>query len=95
MLLPPSSSSKPVDWAKDGVKMAQQTVYRNGALKGVAHAAGNDYPKDTPELPGDYEVQVKKVAAKQVVLAGYRLADLLNAALSGAKGTAPSEVSPQ
>lgn len=84
-LLPATASKKPVDWAKDGVKMAQQTVYRNGMLRGVAHTAGNDYPKDTPALPSDYEVQVKKVATRQVVLAGYRLADVLNAAL------APSE----
>lgn len=85
VLLPPTASLKPVDWARDGVKMAQQTVYRNGALKGVAHTAGNDYPKDTPVLPSDYEVGVKKVAAKQVVLAGYRLADVLNAAFAGSK----------
>lgn len=67
-------------WAKESAELAQPAVYLNGALKGVVHING-DYAKDTPSLPSDYEEKAKKVAAKQVVLAGYRLADQLNALL--------------
>ena len=44
------------------------------------HTSG-DYSPDTPALPADYEAAAKQVAAKQIVLAGYRLADVLNETL--------------
>jgi hypothetical protein len=40
------------------------------------------YSPTTPALPSDYEFNAKQLAAKQVVLAGYRLADELNQAVA-------------
>jgi hypothetical protein len=73
-------------WAHDSLELAEEVVYRKGALKG-AYQTG-DYSPDTPALPADYEAAAKQVAAKQIVLAGYRLANVLNEALlEGSKAT--------
>jgi hypothetical protein len=70
-------------WAHDSLRLARETAYRNGQLKGAYHTTG-DYSPDTPALPADYEAAAKQVAAKQIVLAGYRLADVVNSALTDA-----------
>lgn len=81
-LMGPKPSGEAKDWASESASIAKASAYRDGQLKGVAHSGG-DYAKDTPALPSDYESQAKAIAAKQVVLAGYRLADQLNDLLSG------------
>jgi hypothetical protein len=69
-------------WAGESVVIAKQYVYLEGKLNGVRHVDRGDYPKDTPSLPSGYEETAKKIAAQQVMRAGYRMADVLNGALS-------------
>lgn len=69
-------------WAKESVAIAKQDVYLEGKLNGVRHSDRGDYPKDTPSLPSGYEEKAKTLAATQVMLAGYRLADMLNQTLA-------------
>lgn len=80
-------------WTQESLTLAREVVYRNGDLKGAAHTEG-PYAADTPELPSDYEATVKKAAAGQVVRAGYRLADVLNAALTDRSPVAPPTEKP-
>jgi S1/P1 Nuclease len=67
------SETKFDNWGKpESFEIAKQVGYRNGALKG-----GTD--RDNGEvLPSDYADTTKPVAQKRMVLAGYRLADLLS-----------------
>ena len=77
-----------IAWAKESRQIAEKDVYVEGKLKGAHHSGTRDYPRDTPELPSDYEEMAKHLAAKRVVLAGYRLADEI-AAVVGAQAVEP------
>jgi hypothetical protein len=76
-------------WAHESRDIAEHQVYLDGKLKGVHHSGRGDYPASTPPLPSDYERSAKELAVKRVLLAGYRLADELNAALSPAASNDP------
>jgi hypothetical protein len=56
---------------QESVQLAKNVVYRNGQLAG-----GNDLA-NAPTLPEDYIAQAKNVGERRIVLAGYRLADIL------------------
>jgi hypothetical protein len=57
------------------------------------HTSG-DYSPDTPALPADYEAVAKQVAPKQIVLAGYGMAGVLNEVLgSSRRDSSPPPVS--
>jgi hypothetical protein len=56
---------------QEGVQLARDVVYRNGEL------AGSNDLANAPTLPEDYIAQAKSVGERRVVLAGYRLADVL------------------
>jgi hypothetical protein len=72
-------------WLKrESFRLAQDVVYRNGRLPGSADAA------TAPTLPSDYIPQAKAVAERQIVLAGYRLADVLRQAVSKPPATKSS-----
>lgn len=60
------------NWAKpESFEIAKEFAYRNGTLSGSPD-------KDSAEvLPADYASSVKGVAERRAVLAGYRIADLL------------------
>lgn len=58
-------------WADESFKLAVQYAYRQGQIKG-----GPDKENGIP-LPSDYTQQTKPIAERRVVLAGYRLADVL------------------
>lgn len=60
----------------ESFELAKTIVYRNGKLAG---SASRD---SAPPLPANYAARAKTVAERRVVLAGYRLADLLKAALA-------------
>ncbi len=67
---PQLSEPRVVVWAQEeSFRLAVKHAYRNGDLKG-----GTTVPKP---LPNDYAEAVKPIAERQIVLAGYRLADLL------------------
>ena len=57
-------------WAKESFQLAQDTAYRS-------HTLANGTDQLGAVLPADYVATVKPVAARQVALAGYRLADEL------------------
>ncbi len=57
-------------WARESFQLAQDSAYRSHTLQ-----AGTS--QDGAVLPGDYAATVKPIAARQVALAGYRLADAL------------------
>jgi hypothetical protein len=79
-------------WAHESRDIAEHQVYLDGKLQGVRHSGRGDYPADTPALPSDYEEHAKYLAARRVVLAGFRMADVLGATVA-AKGEA-SQPSP-
>lgn len=57
------------EWSEESRKIALETCYLNGKLEGSLKAA------DAPTLPEGYTKNLKVVAEKQAVVAGYRLAD--------------------
>lgn len=60
------------NWAEvESFELAKQTAYLNGTLEGSTDK------DDGAVLPPDYIDKAKTVAQKQAVLAGYRLANLL------------------
>lgn len=65
-------------WAKsESLKLAEVEAYREGKLPGSADK------NSAPSLPGNYVTSVKPIAERRVVLAGYRLANVLKQAIGG------------
>jgi hypothetical protein len=69
-------------WAQESHEIAVKDVYLNGQLETATAPRGGGGRASTqqpiPGLPPGYKEQAEKDAMHQVVLAGYRLADLLN-----------------
>lgn len=70
--LPQLCENSITGWAKESFQLAQDVAYRSHTL-----ATGTD--TEGAVLPVDYVASIKPVAARQVALAGYRLADALRA----------------
>jgi hypothetical protein len=70
-------------WAKESHQLAVDDVYLNGDLKTAparrGRGGGGPTTSPTPGLPPGYLAKAEHVAMHQVSLAGYRLADQLNA----------------
>ncbi|MBS1810645.1 MAG: S1/P1 nuclease [Acidobacteria bacterium] len=67
------------NWAEESFKLAVEYAYRKGSIKGgrsIEHGV---------VLPDDYVKQTKPVVERRTVLAGYRLADTLIAAINPKK----------
>jgi hypothetical protein len=60
-------------WIDESFQLAKTVVYKNGEIRG----SGNR--NNGAVLPDDYPANSKSIAERQVVLSGYRLADLLKA----------------
>jgi len=61
-----------MSWAKDeSLVVAKSTVYLNGKLKGSTSKT------DGKPLPADYAGDARDAAERRMVLAGYRLSDVL------------------
>ncbi len=60
------------DWARESLRLAEEVAYLGGNL------AGSPAESSAPALPGDYAAGAKKVAERQVVLAGYRMAKVIS-----------------
>jgi hypothetical protein len=71
---PPPVAADHKSWAYESAELAQRVAYVKGTLKG-----GTDR-SDGPVLPGGYTREAKAIAERRVVLAGYRLAEVLKAA---------------
>ncbi|HEV2292775.1 MAG TPA: S1/P1 nuclease [Tepidisphaeraceae bacterium] len=80
--LPQSGQSDPEVWKNESHALGRSVVYRGGTLAG---ASSEDVRRDpttlVPALPEGYLRDAEPVALRRAALAGYRLADLLNAAL--------------
>ena len=66
-------------WAKESFEIATKIAYRNGALIGSPKGRSKDCTtvEAAPVLPGGYVSIARQIADRRMILAGYRLADLL------------------
>lgn len=73
-------------WAKESHQLAVDDVYLNGNIKfALAQGRGSPDVGAVPGLPPGYLLKAEHVAMHQVALAGYRLADELNAIFDPSK----------
>src|SRR5262245_39953570 len=66
-------------WANESFEIATKIAYLNGGLNGSPRAGSKDCTTvaTAPVLPVGYVVNASRIADRRVILAGYRLADLL------------------
>jgi S1/P1 Nuclease len=66
-------------WARESFEIATEIVYRNGELRGSPRGGNKDCTVATaaPMLPVGYVISASRIADRRMILAGYRLADLL------------------
>src|SRR5262249_34868311 len=66
-------------WAKESFDVATKIAYLNGRLVGVPRHGNKDCSTvaAAPVLPVGYVVNASRIADRRIILAGYRLADLL------------------
>ena len=66
-------------WAKESYEIATKFAYLNGKLIGAPRHGNKDCSTVTPApvLPAGYVVSASRIADRRMILAGYRLADLL------------------
>jgi S1/P1 Nuclease len=66
-------------WAKESFEIAVKIVYLNGKLRGSPKGGSMDCTMvaAVPVLPVGYVVNAGRIADRRMILAGYRLADLL------------------
>ncbi len=72
-------------WARESHDLAVTAVYLNGQLQTAnqnAVRADHDRQVKIPPLPADYCAKGEEVASRRAILAGYRIADLLNSLLT-------------
>jgi S1/P1 Nuclease len=66
-------------WAKESFEIATKIPYRNGGRIGSPRGGNMDCAMvaAAPVLPMGYIANVSRIADRRMILAGYRLADLL------------------
>ena len=66
-------------WAKESFEIATKIAYRNGGRIGIPKGGNMDCTMvaAAPVLPVGYVVSASRIADRRMILAGYRLADLL------------------
>ena len=66
-------------WAKESFEIATKIAYLNGGRIGIPKAGAMDCAMvaAAPVLPVGYVVSASRIADRRIMLAGYRLADLL------------------
>ena len=71
-------------WAKESFEIATKIAYRNGGRIGIPKGGNMDCAMvaAAPVLPAGYVVSASRIADRRMILAGYRLADLLTRAYS-------------
>ena len=69
----------PEAWAKESFEIATKIAYQNGALRGTPKGQRKDCRgvSDAAVLPNGYAAIARKTADRRMMLAGYRLPDLL------------------
>jgi HsdM N-terminal domain/S1/P1 Nuclease len=70
-------------WAKESFEIATKIAYRNGRRIGIPRNGNIDCAMvaAAPVLPAGYVVNASRIADRRIILAGYRLADLLRRVL--------------
>jgi hypothetical protein len=70
-------------WAKESFEIATKIAYRNGGRIGSPKSGNMDCTTvaAAPVLPTGYVVSASRIADRRMILAGYRLADLLTRVL--------------
>ena len=71
-------------WAKESFEIATKIAYRNDGKIGTPKGGNMDCTMlaAAPVLPTGYVVSASRIANRRIILAGYRLADLLTRNLS-------------
>jgi S1/P1 Nuclease len=66
-------------WGKESFEIATKIAYRNGGRIGIPRSGNLDCTMvaAAPVLPTGYVTSASRIADRRVILAGYRLADLL------------------
>ena len=66
-------------WAKESFEIATKIAYRNGGRIGIPKGGNKDCTMIAAAavLPAGYVVSASRIADRRIILAGYRLADLL------------------
>jgi hypothetical protein len=65
-------------WAKESYEIATKIAYRNDGRIGIPRGGNIDCTAiAAPVLPVGYVVSASRIADRRMILAGYRLADLL------------------
>lgn len=72
-------------WAKESFEIATKIAYRNGAPIGIPRGGAMDCTTlaAAPVLPKGYVFNASRIADRRMILAGYRLADLLTRVVVG------------
>ena len=78
------ASSDFESWAKESYEIATKIAYRNGGRIGIPRGGNLDCTMvaAAPVLPAGYVVSANRIADRRMILAGYRLADLLTRILN-------------
>ena len=80
--LPELAETQFAHWARqESFSLATEHAYRNGQLRGSRDHHNGEV------LPADYSATVKPLAERRMVLAGYRLADVLTQVAGASQGT--------
>jgi hypothetical protein len=68
------------DWVNESFDGARVAAYRGGLIIGAPRTRGVDCPniQTSPVLPQSYAFIAERVSDRRMILAGYRLADLLS-----------------
>ena len=71
-------------WAKESFEIATKIAYRNDGKIGIPKGRNMDCTMvaAAPVLPTGYVISASRIANRRIILAGYRLADLLTRNLS-------------
>ena len=71
-------------WAKESFEIATKFAYQNGKLTGSPRGGNKDCTTvaAAPVLPVGYVVSARRIADRRIMLAGYRLTDLLKQLVS-------------
>jgi hypothetical protein len=66
-------------WAKESFEIATKFAYRNGGRIGIPRAGAMDCTMvaAAPVFPAGYVVSASRIADRRMILAGYRLANIL------------------
>jgi len=73
------AATEPEAWAKETFEIATKIAYQNGAFRGTPKGQRKDCREvtDAAVLPNGYANIARKIADRRMILAAYRLADLL------------------